>query len=425
VKQQAEYSEDDSDRNTGTLISPPKGRRGPRQAQPFDAVAAWGLPVLSAALNQLHERKVGQDGLSPQQAAYLHSQSHSLRKWVWWVLRCSNNPYVKTSDKRLVRKLLTAIKQNQARHFDRKAFRRILDAFAEYLAYSDDPEVKGWSRGTRARLLSIISVFLQSDENASSVGLPTIDDPIGYPEGRPRRYNTSTTPTLAELTRSGVVNWKDPDEAVVRLLGDSGLNAASLSFDEKLRAIAGLNRTRLDALRRALEAELKVAYERFLTGERLLNIAGLPSAEEFKNQLCAYGHSLTFPKWLAEVTGNDPEKKMALILRYSVANLKGGLVQGERRFKDNRTFRDDALWRHFSCHPKTLNYIDHLQSFLTLTPLGWNAAFGILLIDTGWNLQPLIDLPVNCFVGELNHPLIFLTMKSMPYCSMGNTPLPP
>jgi hypothetical protein len=25
----------------------------------------------------------------------------------------------------------------------------------------------------------------------------------------------------------------------------------------------------------------------------------------------------------------------------------------------------------------------------------------------------------------LNHPLIFLTMKSMPYCSMGNTPLPP
>jgi hypothetical protein len=27
--------------------------------------------------------------------------------------------------------------------------------------------------------------------------------------------------------------------------------------------------------------------------------------------------------------------------------------------------------------------------------------------------------------ADLNHPLIFLTMKSMPYCSMGNTPLPP
>jgi hypothetical protein len=54
--------------------------------------------------------------------------------------------------------------------------------------------------------------------------------------------------------------------------------------------------------------------------------------------------------------------------------------------------------------------------------------------DSDVRTDPLIISEILAFVAEngvlsvvmtLNHPLIFLTMKSMLYCSMGNTPLPP
>jgi hypothetical protein len=46
---------------------------------------------------------------------------------------------------------------------------------------------------------------------------------------------------------------------------------------------------------------------------------------------------------------------------------------------------------------------DFLQRHLSITSRSWNAALGILLCDTGWNVEPVRSLPVDPFIGSISH----------------------
>jgi len=231
---------------------------------------------------------------------------------------------------------------------------------------------------------------------------------IGLPVIRlPRRSRVSSFraagaggPCLAELTRSGRVDWSTPDNAVALLSRDARMDDNGLSFDRKMTAISSLNAVRLTALRKALETDLLKEYGRFIDSARILSLPGLPETADVVDKMENWAGDPRLKHWIRDVTGQNPEKALNLLLRWQLHGAVGGILP---HFTSHPSYIDleiPSAWirTRVEAH-SSIPITAVLQRLVSMGWRAWNAAFGILLIDTAWNVQPLLDLAADPFVG--------------------------
>ena len=329
----------------------------------------------------------------------IESRIKRFKQWLGWVAANAKEKAAVSRDCEAVCAHLASARTDPV---DEELLGRVCQAYAEFLA---ECGVDGRPRtplGTRRGMVSAVLTVLRSI--GGRIGLNAVRATTRV-EARPGDRTDETHPSLAEITRLGRVDWSNPDHAISELLGHAGADTQSLSFDVKMRAIASLNTTRLAALRRVMEDELAAAYDRFLVGERLLSLPGMPSPEEAVTVLDRDGCDGTVSAWVTQVTGGEPERALGLALMWMLAKAKDGVlpdVSGHGSYRLLVTHNAAAREmlgskkgdRGLLVSPKMV-----LQEHVALGWRGWTAAFGILLIDTGWNIQPLMDLPCDPFVG--------------------------
>lgn len=320
----------------------------------------------------------------------------SFRRWLRWIADYPAAGPLRS----LVVETRRRVREGTVPTMDVAAFRRLCDAYGEHLVDS-----KGRTIASGRTDFSNVSVVLQTIGDVA--GFQKLGRPLAYPQRLPASMET-TTPTLAEITRRGKVDWFNPDEAADQLLADIGVNSNALSFDAKLDAIRGLNAKRLSALRRCLEKEFEEALQRFRNGRRILALENKDSAADLAAALPLPPKE--FSAWMDRRFAGDPSRMLSAILHYLLMANPSGVFLGTKHERHLLPFirqanlldavggvREKVARRAGAVATPRMQ--ESLQGLVALTADGWNAAVGILLIDTGWNVQPLTDLPVRCFVG--------------------------
>lgn len=346
----------------------------------------FGVPFAERMAQLWPER-----GLSETNAKKLQMNLLSVSGWYRWVRDRAD-----ASDGDV--KLNEAAKV-LARHFEGTASgtvaARIIDnvarGYADYLSNLDA------SLRRRQTLFSCMRSFLL--RFGPGIGIPPLSRNIRF-NSHEKRTTERSHPSLAEITKAGVVDWSNPDEAIGTLLADCGLDEAALSFEGKLAAIARLNVQRLAALRRVMEGDLRRTYARFKEGERLLTLPNMPPDEEVMRIMNGGNRQFQIAKWLDAVAGGDPEKEMSLLLRWMMADADNGILPDRAGTPASQKvlIKNASMRQHFNL-PGRAVLRQALQEFVSLGADGWTAAFTILLIDTGWNVQQVLDLPAQPFVG--------------------------
>lgn len=183
-------------------------------------------------------------------------------------------------------------------------------------------------------------------------------------------------PCLAELTPTGRAAILVPD---------------GLSLDRHATAILDLNVQRLEALRRCLERELEEEYACFRMGLQIISDDSLPSGEQIELALTAadWRDSRTYGERIAQALRNEFGEDcdfLKLAVRWA-AMACGGIV----RAKTAQRGQQELL----ALAGGSREVVRHLEA----TRVTANAVFGMLLVDTGFNVGALEDLPAYPFVG--------------------------
>lgn len=212
------------------------------------------------------------------------------------------------------------------------------------------------------------------------------------------RFSHQNTPSLCELSSKTIPAARHGDYAEAQ----------------------ALNRTRLDRLRKVMETNLLQQHAVFRRGQQLLNCSSGPSASEVAALL----------ESVKEVT---PHSKYTLPAEYNA-------IFPSRDKPNYLVSRQIALLRYFSevygCSIpyERLPYITrvtiessggarNLRAMLEGTSTSLTAAFSIVLIDTGMNVQPCLDLSSDPFIGEAVHGRTRLAIVSSNKCRAGYKPV--
>lgn len=164
---------------------------------------------------------------------------------------------------------------------------------------------------------------------------------------------------------------------------EAGRLKPSISWVEAEEAAVKENIELLDQLREALEKEFAVELACFLDGQRIVSDNSLPTANE-----------------IDQIIRNEGVSSPAL-----------GSKGSRRRFELGVKLLYAVTYDDYTCASSAYRYQhfivsaggqSKLRSYLGATPKALHAAFVIVLIDTGWNLQPCADLGRDPFVGEVN-----------------------
>lgn len=179
------------------------------------------------------------------------------------------------------------------------------------------------------------------------------------------------TPSLGELRRS--VGANHPNDRP--------------SSDERMSVIMARSRARLLALRALLASEFEAHWTHFVEGERLLKLPNLPDIETIEEAVEAY-RSRNELDWsllrsipaVQECFPDDDntERWEACILRYLADRKHGVLTTG-----------DLQRWENLL---QACGGTASIRRRLGACGRALAAAQGIILIDTGFNLQPCSDL---------------------------------
>ncbi|NOG71965.1 hypothetical protein [Roseicella sp. DB1501] len=333
--------------------------------------------------------------------SWAEAQYIGLSIWLEWIYHYDWLIETDRGAVQLISELRIRLAEGDASQMDPAKFRRICDCFGEYLAFSEDTFIARQTDGSRKGILSGLSAFLQSAGPVA--GFPPLSWPgIKFPKSTPR-WLSPTTPTLAEITRRGRVDWSNPDDATTAVLEDAASIERALSLQSKLEAIGALNTARLAALRRALEVELEEAYKTFQFGRELLSDSTIEPPELDLRRSDLEEHKC-ITRWLEKQRDASAERQLGGILKYLVATSSHGVMRLPGRILHQWMAGSELFRREFSLirsiQGERYQYKKTLQAFISLVPESWNAALGILLIDTAWNLQPLLNLPVKCFIGS-------------------------
>lgn len=205
--------------------------------------------------------------------------------------------------------------------------------------------------------------------------------------------------TLAALTPDGVVDWSKPaymKQALERVLKHVGKDPATMSLTDQLLAVAELNRSRLARIRHLFALELGEEYSAFLRGQELIGDPSLPPDEVIVEQLTPKFYRSHGPsRWFERESSADIRRGIAIILRYYRHH--GSLVRSHFPVAVREFLRRADVRSELAPSSRTPQAL--LQRMLSITDRSWNAAFGLLLCDTGWNIQPLLDIDANPLVG--------------------------
>lgn len=201
-----------------------------------------------------------------------------------------------------------------------------------------------------------------------------------------------TVPCLAELTPSGRTHVPVA-------------SGADLSLDAHVAAMLDLNVGRLAALRACLEREFIAEHEAFKRGQAWLMRTDLPNADAVdaaidlltkrkvlsqRGQRCGRKRDEWFAVRLKEqlLLDTDDELK-AVMVRQAYDRLGGAWYITEL----------SSPYRMLLSYFGSSEIVRHLESTARAT----TAAFGLLLIDTAFNVASLNDLPVDPFVSRARH----------------------
>lgn len=165
---------------------------------------------------------------------------------------------------------------------------------------------------------------------------------------------------------------------------DAGrLNVSGLSASAAAEAFASCNREMLEELRHQLWMELKENYDLFAQGQLLMSDPKVPEVAEAE----AFLRTVSREK----IRNGDAKALLRLTKKQSL-----GLAL--------KIYRHKALCGH-GLSDKTLAFAGSIikfpdtQPYYEATTVALNAAFHIILIDTGANPQPVEDIPYDCFDG--------------------------
>ncbi|MBY3201766.1 hypothetical protein HFO22_11170 [Rhizobium laguerreae] len=155
---------------------------------------------------------------------------------------------------------------------------------------------------------------------------------------------------------------------------------------EAAEAIIKHNADMLMELRRCLYEEFRTEYERFSRGKRLQEDPGLPTHDEIVSLLREYtddqGDIRTWFCRRLEISGEQYE---GLVFKMASATRHSGMIVKTRKLATLINSVGSSLW---------------VQGHIQATSIALNAAFHIVVIDSGFNSQPCKDLNVNALSGK-------------------------
>lgn len=270
---------------------------------------------------------------------------------------------------------------------DAELFRDALELFINRLSdLSDKSVVKSETPETRTAVVYTLNAVLR--RIARHRLLPSIGPlTIRLPTAQFQR----TVPCLAELTSSGRAN------VPVR-------PGADLSLDAHVAAMLDLNLVRLAALRDCLHREFTAEYEAFKRGQDWLARTDLPDTDAIDAAIKRLNHRKESDKRGYNgrssdqgvgdrlkrhlQLGSDDELKAVVVRQFH--NRLGGAWRAQ-----DLPNPYSVLVRRFG----SPEIVRHLEATARAT----TAAFGLLLIDTAFNVGSLSDLPVDPFVSKARH----------------------
>jgi len=233
---------------------------------------------------------------------------------------------------------------------------------------------------SRANRVSVLNSVLQKFARYGFI--PSIEPiPVNI------KFRREALPSMAQLSRT---------QGKAAPIGSSG----GLSFEANAEAMLQLNVARRDALRAALEADLLSEHEAFRNGQEWLKRKDLPSCDEFENawrsilnQKSKRPKDVPFPRWAKDELRrsfniDNDDDLIPLVVRQYRCKFPNGFIH-------RQDYRYSALFWCFG----SAEIVRHLES----TSVSTTAAFGLLLIETAFNVSSLEDLPCDPFVGGARH----------------------
>jgi hypothetical protein len=176
-------------------------------------------------------------------------------------------------------------------------------------------------------------------------------------------------------------------DSLASLLYKAGrLDLTGLTELEASNEFIATNAKALAELRRCYAAEFVSEYEKFQRGQVILDKNNNISIDEFEEiVLRTPGDRIGNPKFSAQI-GLDDEVLFSLTIKYYKAVFHYGrdILFGLKKFQKLIAWAGGHAY---------------LQSFIEATTKALNAAFHIILIDTGLNVQPTKDLGEDPYVG--------------------------
>ena len=224
---------------------------------------------------------------------------------------------------------------------------------------------------TRDNFLHTLNAALRTLTKTSF--FPEIDGIRGL--GRPRRKSSALT--LGELTTN------DRPRATL---------PSALSLSEHSDAILTLSEARLKALKACLSTELNHEYSLFKYGRNTIDNDSLPSIKEITDALtnirrCSWQERSLLISGRIKSTFGDHVTPLQIAIRLIALKYNG------------RFFARDLPTSEYSliniCGG-SLNVVRHLEA----TKISTNAAFAIVLCETGFNVSTLQNLRANPYVGK-------------------------
>jgi hypothetical protein len=296
---------------------------------------------------------------------------------------------------RILQQLRDAMQAGTAAAFSEDLYTQACEHYAERFRQPEraadfaDPAFRLWALRRVLRKLS------------SKNALPRLSSGLQPPKRR--HYSEGGRCPLGALTKSGPVAPKSSgalEAALEEVLRGSTQKPDLVTFDGRMRAVEALNRARLDRLRLLLEQELAVERDAFELGLALMSLPGMPSDADIAHSMEYAGfHRQQRHKWFHKVVGCDLSLGMGILLRY--LKMQGPVIEGKLPPALAEFARRKDVREKF--HIPAGQLTKALQRLLSITFTSWNAAFGLLLIDTAWNPAPLLTLPVEPWIGTIVH----------------------
>jgi hypothetical protein len=242
------------------------------------------------------------------------------------------------------------------------------------------------SESTRAQIIRDVNVFIDAWVCAKILKPISRLAPIRYAnkKARPKKC-------LAEVSNNSVKHRSIEESGLDQETQSSRFSTEDIAQNgrrDTAAALAKINKQRLGDLRRCAEEELKVWYNHFMEGERLLRLCDMPFSKIRKVIHSKYCTLETRRRAIAKLfPKRSPDLTLSRYLTY-VLHEYSGLIPINASRKPY-TFHSDF------CRSRGLR-VANLRAHLTPHVRATNAVKIIFMVDTGANVSVCHSLERNC-----------------------------